>query len=748
MSTHQGWMSSIRLKAVGVVFALNVVLVVFLATYFPARHIDSVRREIRDKAATYARLVAKQVEPGVAFDDRETIREVFTATAEDNDVRAIALYSADGRSLFTLGEFATAIAVPNEGVRPIAIAVGSSFVRATISVVSREGPTGTLVLEVSTDRVEAERQAIQRTALLVGLGALALGFAAAWAIGRSIGQRLGTIARATQAVADGDLTVRTLEDKSSDEVGQLARSFNAMFTNIRALLDHIRETNARETERLDALVKVRTQELDERNRDMRLVLDNVNQGLLVVERSGRIAKERSAVVARWFGEVDATVAFWDCLQQFDAEASASFRLNWEALLDDVMPAELSIAQLPRGLRAGAHEFELEYTPLFEGAILERMLVVVSDVTQRRAAERAESEQREVVCAFGHIMRDRTGFLEFFDEARFLIDKLCAAERPEVADVKRWLHTLKGNASLFGLTALGSFCHSLEDAMGETGADLSVAQRQALFAHWDAFATRFGALLGDRDEGQLPIDKAEYDALLQALIDGRPRKAIAEMVAAWRLELASYRLTRHAAQAQALALRLGKGAIDVAVDADRLRLSREVLAPFWSAFGHAVRNAVDHGIESQAERDAAGKVARGSIRMSAFRSNGRVTVEIADDGRGVDWRKVTEKAGAAGLPCASEQDLVAALWCDGISTRDEADQISGRGVGMGALRAECEKLGGRMSLVSKAGKGTSIRFVFDADLVGETEETRRAEFATIRLGSGSMASRPPQASTEA
>ena len=106
----------------------------------------------------------------------------------------------------------------------------ASFVRAMAPVVSREGPTGTLVLEVTTERVDAERSAIQRTALGVGLAALALGFAAAWIIGRSIGRRIEAIAGATRAVAGGDRTVRSGEDGSADEVGQLARSFNTMFT--------------------------------------------------------------------------------------------------------------------------------------------------------------------------------------------------------------------------------------------------------------------------------------------------------------------------------------------------------------------------------------------------------------------------------------------------------------------------------------------------------------------------------------
>ena len=91
--------SSIRWKAVGVVFGVTATVVAVLATYFPARHIDSLHDALRDKAATYANLVAKQVEPGVAFDDVETAREVFTATATDPDVRPCPLRPDGTRAL-------------------------------------------------------------------------------------------------------------------------------------------------------------------------------------------------------------------------------------------------------------------------------------------------------------------------------------------------------------------------------------------------------------------------------------------------------------------------------------------------------------------------------------------------------------------------------------------------------------------------------------------------------------------------
>jgi two-component system chemotaxis sensor kinase CheA len=736
-------LSSIRWKAVGIVFGLTAVVVAVLATYFPAVHIASLRAAIRAKAATYAVLVAKQVEPGVAFDDRQTVREVFTATTEDHDVRAMVLYDAAGRPLFALGELSGRVTLPVDGLHDVTIGEGASSIRAMAPVVSREGPRGTLVIDVSTEGAEAEGRGIRRTAFAVGVGALAIGLAVALVVGQSIGRRLGAIAEATRAVAGGDLSVRALNDGSADEVGQLARSFNTMSANIQRLVEQIRESTARKTEKLDSLVRVRTHELDARNGDMRMVLDNVSQGLLVVDRAGHIAPEYSAVVAQWFGELTPGATFWDYVAPFDARAAVSFRLNWTELLEGVMPVELLADQLPRSIAAEGREYELEYKLLYEESDVARVLVVISDVTRRRAAERAESEQSEVLRAFGYIMRDKTGFLEFVSDARVLVERLCADDRAPLVDVKRWLHTLKGNALLCGLTGLASFCHSLEDDLADHGTDLTLAERHALLSHWDNFCTRFEQLLGERTDSRIPIEDADYQALMGAIVGGHPRREIASMVAAWKLESTSERLARHAAQAEALGQRLGKGAIEVSIDADRLRLPREVLAPFWSVFGHAVRNAVAHGIESPEERRAAGKPASGHIRMSAHRSQDEIDIEISDDGRGVDWAAVARKAAAAGLPFATDDDLRAALFVDGLSTREETDHVAGRGVGMGALRAECEKLGGDMTLVSRPGSGTTIRFSIPAEVLGVEAEAMGACVGAIRPGPGSIGPRDPQ-----
>ena len=87
------------------------------------------------------------------------------------------------------------------------------------------------------------------------------------------------------------------------------------------------------------------------------------------------------------------------------------------------------------------------------------------------------------------------------------------------------------------------------------------------------------------------------------------------------------------------------------------------------------------------------------------------MRIADDGRGIEWSRIAERARAMGLSSDDPAQLIEALFADGLSTRDEVTEVSGRGVGMGALRAACRARGGDVSIDSVPGRGTTIECRF-------------------------------------
>ena len=110
---------------------------------------------------------------------------------------------------------------------------------------------------------------------------------------------------------------------------------------------------------------------------------------------------------------------------------------------------------------------------------------------------------------------------------------------------------------------------------------------------------------------------------------------------------------------------------------------------------------------------AGKLATGTLTLSTALEEGSFVVRVRDDGRGIDWDIVRAKAAEAGLPHETRDELVAALFHDGLTTRSEASAYSGRGVGLAAVRAACEQRCGTIHVHSHLGQGTTFEFRFPA-----------------------------------
>lgn len=447
-------------------------------------------------------------------------------------------------------------------------------------------------------------------------------------------------------------------------------------------------------------------EVDRRNQDLRRVLDNVGQGFFAINRAGEMSTERSAVVTTWFGAGERHAKVWEYLARSNAAFAEWLRVGWESVIDDVLPIELAITQLPSMLEVHGHHYRVEYRPMLVAGQVSQVLVVISDVTEEVIRGRADEEQKETVAVFEKIMADKSGFVEFFDEADALVHALVdGVHAPD--HERRLLHTLKGNAGLFGVSSVARRCHDLES--DSEGRALSVEEKRVLRDAWSQVALRLRNLLGERRSQRLELEQPEYEAVLSAVVDGAPRAQIAEQIRQWMHEPAERRLSRIADNARSLARRLDKSHIEVDVQHHHVRLPTDGWAPFWSSLTHVIRNAIDHGIEPRGERERLGKAARGQLTLSTTQEHGQLVVEIKDDGRGIDWQALRDRAERMGVP--STGDLEALLFVDGLSTKAEVNDISGRGVGMSAVRDAARALGGEIQVTSHASSGTTVRFEF-------------------------------------
>lgn len=167
--------------------------------------------------------------------------------------------------------------------------------------------------------------------------------------------------------------------------------------------------------------------------------------------------------------------------------------------------------------------------------------------------------------------------------------------------------------------------------------------------------------------------------------------------------------------------------------DTTEVDKTVIERLVDPLTHMIRNSVDHGIESAARRSAAGKSDVGVITLSAAHRSGRVIIEVADDGGGIDRARVREIAEARGLIAPDAQlapaDIDNLLFLPGFSSKDEVSALSGRGVGLDVVRREIQALGGRVTIQSVPGQGTTFTIalpltlaVLEGMLIGVGTET--------------------------
>lgn len=491
------------------------------------------------------------------------------------------------------------------------------------------------------------------------------------------------------AAADGDR--RELEHS-------LELASEELFERNRAL-----ERQIEDLTRLELDLARRTAELDRRHRDMALILDNVAQGLATVSLDGSIGVECSQAFTRWFGAPDASSRIWSQLAGADPNLAAWIQLGFETLRSDTMPLEVVLSQLPPRLERGGRQLRVEYQPI--GDPLTALLVVVTDITDELARDRAERTQRELYSVVEKAYRDRSGFLAFIRETNQLV--LC--RRPAgvpLDELQRQIHTLKGSAALFGVVSVAEVCHALESAMQSEQVAPDRAAWASLVDTWHQFHDRADSLLRISERRSILVDWEEYQAVLASI--GDPAPAWAARIRRWGEDATRSHLERFAAQAIELARRLGKDDLEVEIRDNELRVDTDRFAPLWSALVHAVRNAVDHGIEPADQRVARGKPAHGRLILTTELRGDELVVEVQDDGAGVDWPAVAARARALGLPAATHRDLDEAVFSNGLSTAREVTLTSGRGLGITALRAACVELGGHVELSSEPGGGTTVR----------------------------------------
>jgi two-component system chemotaxis sensor kinase CheA len=220
-------------------------------------------------------------------------------------------------------------------------------------------------------------------------------------------------------------------------------------------------------------------------------------------------------------------------------------------------------------------------------------------------------------------------------------------------------------------------------------------------------------LASRAENQYGERELGRDIRAQHAVINRIVEEMQDAIMQVRMMPVSFVFQRFPRLVRDIARKLGKE-VQLLLEGETTEADKNVIEALADPLVHLVRNALDHGMETPEERRAAGKPATGKLVMSARQEADCVVIEIADDGRGIDPAVIRRKAYARGLvdeaalERMSDREAVNLVFLPGFSTAEAVTDLSGRGVGMDAVRTAIERLHGSVQLESQAGQGTRLQ----------------------------------------
>ncbi|WP_022982715.1 Hpt domain-containing protein [Ideonella sp. B508-1] len=589
---------------------------------------------------------------------------------------------------------------------------------------------GEIMQTLQVERTRTKDEAIAslntlqgRTTATLGVATLLTVLASAvigWLLQRQVVRPIAAMERRmTDIATHHDYSLRMPVERQ-DEIGRSIVAFNTM-------LAKIEESAA---------------EVQAKNANIRALLQAIPEGILTLEAGGVIQPEYSAHLNLILGPQNhAGCSVMDVLfaaspLSDDERAALAAAIDASIGEDEMnfafnahlLPAE--VCWQPAGASA-AKILELHWEPMADGqGVVQRLLLTLRDVTEMRSLAQAAAQQARELTMISELLALPAGkFASFLAQTLPDLDRMQALLAPALnaepddggllAQLFRLMHTVKGNARTLGLKTLANVAHQAEDSYdrwrrGE--AEMDVAQARSELGEVRALAEAYRHLHDDtlgRNAAASASTLSEHDvAQLGALT--RQARGHASPQAQDALDEVLEILARAEAVSldellapiergcEALAEELGKPVPAFEHTGTALRLRPSAQKVLTGAFNHLLRNAMDHGLETAAQREAAHKPAQGRIRLEASLAADGLQLTLADDGRGLNLARIRSRALSLGLlneqDAASAETLAQLIFAPGFSTAERVTDISGRGVGMDAVRADVEALGGSIRLV--------------------------------------------------
>lgn len=475
---------------------------------------------------------------------------------------------------------------------------------------------------------------------------------------------------------------------------------------------------------LEIMVGERTAALKKVNQMMSALLDSLGQGFFVFNKEGACLEVFSKACEQTVQIAPPGHKIWDVLK-LSSQQVPGFQKWMTTLFAEMLPFEdlapLGPAKFPHSEN---REIKLDYYPLKSNSgKMDGIVVVATDITDLILAQKEAETERAHAKMIVQMVQNKRQIQSFLSEAQSILGELNSEfAKPEGFSSEtafRCLHTMKGGAATFSIQPVAEQCHESETLLTQWKTDPSPESWSMLKQSSDLVTEKFQAflkeneeILGSAEHRQKHFMEIEAETLKE-FQKKLPQNLKNEFSEAFLMEEIISYFTQYQDVTKAVAEQEMKQVHPLRFVNPSLKILTEVYDSLFNTFTHAFRNAVDHGIETPSARAEKGKPEAGSIevRFSVKEKHNRqwLTIQIQDDGGGIDPIKIRERLMKKGISTSHEtnEEVIQHVFDSQFSTKEVVTTTSGRGVGMDAILHSAMALGGRAWVESRINEGTTL-----------------------------------------
>lgn len=473
---------------------------------------------------------------------------------------------------------------------------------------------------------------------------------------------------------------------------------------------------------LEKMVAERTAQLSAMNQQLNALLDSLGQGFFIFGQDGVCFPIYSKACLTTIEKSPAGLPVEQALS-LDEKGAASFKRWMTTLFAEMLPFE-DLAPLGPNRFKHSHnrDIELTYFPLRkESGEMEGVVVVATDITELVESQRQAEKEKKYAQMILQLVQNKRQVLGFLKEAEALIQDLhFQLKQPEINFelTFRDLHTLKGGAASFSLMDVAEAVHHAEDLLSLWNQKKEAKVREELteLSHTfpaliEQFVEKNRTLLGQKPGSLEVLKEVQLSDLKEhhrRLPDSSAEKK--EFFDKFLLEKAEHIFGHFNDQIRQVANQEGKIVQNLVIENPEFKLWPEPYESLFASFIHAFRNSVDHGIESSSDRETVGKPSAGQIGIGVEKKGDSLVFRIWDDGKGIDpeaIRNKLRKSGKEAMASKNDVDVIQHVFDSEFSTKEVITATSGRGVGMDAIQACAQDLGGKAWVLSIPGEGSQV-----------------------------------------